>query len=115
MSPFSSGLTTGGEYEYSECTEYWGLVESMDGMCVAMGCAYQMYLFIVSIVVHGIARDRLVLHPPDSERTARLYADAGSLGSCLPGSADAPSEECSDAGLRLTTALTACLCALSSG
>ena len=33
----------------------------MVGLCVARGCAYQMYLFIVSIVLHSMARDRLVL------------------------------------------------------
>ena len=51
----------GGEYEYSECTEYWGLVEMMDGMCVALGCVYQMYRFIMSVMLGSMARDKLVL------------------------------------------------------
>ena len=33
----------------------------MDGMCVALGCVYQMYRFIVSVMLRSIARDRLVL------------------------------------------------------
>ena len=41
--------------------EYWGLVDSMDGMCVAMGSAYQMDMFIVDSVLRNIARVRVVL------------------------------------------------------
>ena len=41
--------------------EYWGLVDRMVGMCAAPGCAYQMYLFTVSVVLRSMARDRLVL------------------------------------------------------
>ena len=41
--------------------EYGGLVDRMDGMCVALGCVYQMYRFIVSVVLRSMARDRLVL------------------------------------------------------
>ena len=33
----------------------------MDGLSVALGCAYQMNGFIVNIVLRSIARDRLVL------------------------------------------------------
>ena len=56
-----AGPVTSGEYEYSECTEYWGLVDRMDGMCVALGYVYRMNGFIVNRVLRGIARDRLVL------------------------------------------------------
>ena len=58
--------------------EYWGLVDRMDGMCVALGCVYQMNGFIVNIVLRSIARDRLVLalaqekHIGGSRRIPRL-------------------------------------------
>ena len=36
-------------------------MDRMDGMCVALGCVYRMNGCVVNIVLHRIARDRLVL------------------------------------------------------